>query len=78
MGQNLSISEANRETRIVEHRKGEGGLCKDMLQPECFTMFFFISTVKFRIVNFDENFKVIKNEVSITLCLSAWDTLRGS
>lgn len=41
-----------------------------MLQPECFTMFVFISTVKFRIVNLDENLKVIKNEVSITLCLS--------
>uniref|UniRef100_A0A8C0US33 Complement C3/4/5 macroglobulin domain-containing protein n=1 Tax=Cyanistes caeruleus TaxID=156563 RepID=A0A8C0US33_CYACU len=27
-------------------------------------------TVKFRIVNLDENLKVLKNEVSITLCLS--------
>lgn len=45
-------------------------MCKDMLQTECFTMFFFISAVKFRIVNLDENLKVIKNEVSITLCLS--------
>lgn len=45
-------------------------MCKGTLQPECFTMFFFVSAVKFRIVNFDENLKVIKKEVSITLCLS--------
>lgn len=54
----------------MEHRKGETDLCKDMLQPECFIILFFISPVKFRIVNLDEDLKVIKNEVSITLCFS--------
>lgn len=70
LGKDLNISEVNRETCILEHRKGEAGLCKDILQPEYFTMFFFVSTVKFRIVNLDENLNVIKNEVSINLCLS--------
>lgn len=33
-------------------------------------VFLYIYTVKFRIVSLDESLKVIKNEVSITLCLS--------
>lgn len=75
LGKDLSSSEVNRETWILEHRKGDAGLCKDMLQPECFTVFFFVSTVKFRIVNLDENLKVIKNEVSISLYLSRGGSL---
>jgi len=54
----------------TEHRKEAAGLCKDMLQPEYFTIIFFVSPVQFRIVNLDEDLKVIKKEVSITLRFS--------
>lgn len=54
----------------MEHGKGEADLCQDMWQPECFTILFLTSPVKFRIVNLDEDLGVINNEVSITLCFS--------